>query len=198
LNLRGTRISDATLEVVSHVPGLEALDIANTSVTDNGLDFLITLVNLKELSLGRGRLSNASLEMLRMLPTLTYLDISDAKPAPPDMPGRRRTAETIPEASLRAIAELKALRVLKLGYSSINAAGLRTLSSLERVEKLGLEGCSRIDDAAASELATWKALKYLDLQDTQVTAQGAEALRKARPDLAILFRPGSQSASDSQ
>ena len=58
LNLRGTRISDATLEMVSRIGGLEALDIANTAVTDNGLDYLITLVNLKELSLGRGRLSN--------------------------------------------------------------------------------------------------------------------------------------------
>ena len=68
--------------------GLEALDIAHTSVTDNGLDYLITLVNLKELSLGRGRLSNSAIETLRILPTLTYLDLSGARPSPPDMPGR--------------------------------------------------------------------------------------------------------------
>src|SRR5215472_3764149 len=68
LNVRGTRISDATLEIVSHMSRLEALDIANTAVTDNGLDHLITLVNLKELSLGRGRLGNTALEMLRMFP----------------------------------------------------------------------------------------------------------------------------------
>lgn len=47
--------------------------------------------------------------------------------------------------------------------------------------ELGLEGCRRIDDAAAAELVNWKSLKYLDLQDTQVTHEGVEALRKAKP-----------------
>src|SRR6266498_4215765 len=55
LNVRGTRISDGTLEIVSHLTQLEALDIANTPTTDNGLDHLITLTRLKELSLGRRR-----------------------------------------------------------------------------------------------------------------------------------------------
>jgi hypothetical protein len=188
LNVRGTRISDATLEIVSHMSGLEALDIANTAVTDNGLDHLITLVNLKELSLGRGRLTNSALEMLRMFPALTYLDLSGARPEPPDMANRRRNAGAgIPQESLRAMAELKELRVLKLGYSSITGPGLRTLASLERVEKLGLEGCHRIDDSAAAELANWKGLKYLDLQDTSVTAKGLESLRSARPEVHILW-----------
>jgi internalin A len=188
LNLRGTRISDGTLELISRMTGLEALDIAHTSVTDNGLQALITLINLKELSLGRGRLSNASFEVLRMLPTLTYLDLSGARPTPPDMPGRASSGPGIPESALQSIAQLKDLRVLKLGYSAITGQGLRILSSLEKVEKLGLEGCRRVDDAAVSELANWKGLKYLDLQDTAVTAQSVEALRKAKPDLAILFR----------
>jgi hypothetical protein len=188
LNVRGTRISDATLEIVSHMSGLEALDIANTAVTDNGLDHLITLVNLKELSLGRGRLSNTALETVRMFPALTWLDLSGARPEPPDMAGRRKNASAgIPEESLRAMAELKDLRVLKLGYSGIDAAGLRILATLEKVEKLGLEGCHRIDDSAAAELVHWKSLKYLDLQDTTVTAKGLESLRNARPELHVLW-----------
>src|SRR6266568_3362403 len=52
-----------------HLTGLEALDIAHTEVTDLGLDNLITLINLKELAVGRGRLSNSGLTALRMLPT---------------------------------------------------------------------------------------------------------------------------------
>lgn len=188
LNVRGTRISDATLEIVSHMSGLEALDIANTTVTDNGLDHLITLVNLKELSLGRGRLSNAALETVRMFPALTYLDLSGARPEPPDMAGRRRNSGSgIPEESLRAMAELKELRVLKLGYSSIDGPGLRILATLEKIEKLGLEGCRRIDDSAAAELVNWKSLKYLDLQDTAVTAKGLGSLRTARPELHVLW-----------
>ena len=186
LNVRGTRISDGTLEIVGRITGLEALDIAHTQVTDNGLERLITLINLKELAMGGGRRAASSLTILRMLPTLTHLDLSGARPAPPDMPGRENTGPGIPEESLRAMAELKDLRVLKLGHSNITGAGLQVLGSLEKVEKLGLEGCRRIDDSAVAGLAVWKSLRYLDLQDTQVTAQGVESLRRARPELVVL------------
>jgi internalin A len=186
LDLRGTRISDGTLELVSVLTGLEALDIAQTEVTDLGLEHLITLVNLKELALGRGRLSNTGLVKLRMLPTLTYLDLGGARPTPPDTPTGRGAGSAIPEETLKAIAELKDLRVLHLGFSSITADGLRTLSSLDKVEKLGLQGCARINDAALPDLARWKNLKYLDLQEDPVTETGLAELRKARPDIKIL------------
>ena len=40
LNVRGTRIADDTLEIVGELRQIEWLDIANTAVTDNGLDSL--------------------------------------------------------------------------------------------------------------------------------------------------------------
>ena len=186
LDLRGTRISDGTLEIVSGLTGLEALDIAHTEVTDIGLENLNTLVNLKELALGRGRLSNSGLVALRMLPTLTSLDLSGARPTPPDAPGGRGEGSGIPEETLKAIEELKELRVLYLGFSTITPDGLRTLSSLDKVEKLGLQGCSRIDDNALGELARWKGLKYVDLQEDPVTEKGLAALRSAKPGIRIL------------
>jgi internalin A len=190
LNVRGTRISDITLQLVSRITALEALDIAQTPVTDNGLDYLITLVNLKELAMGGGRRASTAFSVLKMLPTLTHLDLSGARPTPPDMPGRATSGPGIPEESLRAMTELKDLRVLKLGHSNITGAGLRILSSLDKVERLGLEGCRRVGDDAVPELAGWKSLKYLDLQETQVTAQGLETLRKAKPDLTVLTVAG--------
>jgi internalin A len=186
LDLRGTRISDGTLELVGGLTGIEALDIAHTEVTDIGLENLITLVNLKELAVGRGRLSNSGLVALRMLPTLTYLDLSGARPTPPDAPAARGEGSGIPEETLKAIAELKDLRVLYLGFSAITSDGLRTLSSLDKVEKLGLQGCSRIDDAALGELARWKSLKYVDLQEDPVTEKGLAGFRNARPGVRIL------------
>ena len=189
LNLRGTRVSDGALAIVSQITGLEALDIAHTQVTDNGLDHLVPLIRLKELAMGGGRRSPAAFSILRMLPTLTHLDLGGARPVPPDMPGRAAVGPGIPDDSLRAIAELKDLRVLKLGHSNITGPGLRILRVLDKVEKLGLEACPRIDDDAAAVLASWKNLRYLDLQDTQVTAQGVEMLRKAKPALVILANP---------
>ena len=188
LNLRGTRISDGTLETVSHLVQLEALDVANTPVTDNGLDSLITLTNLKELSLGRRRESDNEIELLRLLPTLTYLNLSGPSGEDrPDSSFRRAGPTGVMRAELvRALLELRDLRVLKLGYSNISADGLRSLSRLEHVERLGLESCLRIDDNAAAELATWKSLKYVDLQETRVTDKGIEVLRRAKPGIVVL------------
>jgi hypothetical protein len=186
LDLRGTRISDGTLEIVGRLTGLEALDVAHTEVTDVGLENLITLVKLKELALGRGRLSNFGLVFIRMLPVLTYLDLSGARPTSPDNPGGRGSGALIPDETLKAIAELNDLRVLQLGYSAINAAGLHTLRALTKIEKLGLQACSRVDDSALAELTEWKSLKYLDVQEDPVTEKGLTILRTARPDLKIL------------
>ena len=186
LDLRGTRISDGTIEIVSHMPGLEALDIAHTEVTDVGLENLITLVNLKELAVGRGRLSNAGLVTIRMLPALQLLDLSGARPTSPDAPQGRGGSAGIPEETLKAITELSELRVLHLGYSAINADGLRTLGTLGKIEKLGLQGCTRVDDAALAELAKWRSLKYLDVQEAPVTEKGLEMLKAAKPGIKVL------------
>ena len=186
LNLRGTRISDGTLEIVSTFPWLEALDIAHTEVTDVGLENLTTLVNLKELAVGRGRLTNSGLAALRMLPTLTHLDLSGARATPPDSPGGRGSGAVFPDETLNTIAGLKDLRVLYLGYSAINADGLRVLGALDKLEKLGLQGCSRVNDAALAELANWKSLQYLDVQEAPVTEKGLDLLRKAKSGIKIL------------
>ena len=195
LDVRGTRISNGTLEIVSHMPQLEALDISNSQITDNGMDMLITLTNLKELSLGQGRGSAADLGFLRVLTTLTSLDIGGAKPTPPDMGGVRQVGrapvQPLPANTLKAMAELKELRVLRMGYTGVSTADLKALSVLQNVEKLGLQECPRVDDAALAELVSWKSLKYLDLQDTKVTEQGVAALRKAKPGLVILTTLGS-------
>ena len=195
LDVCGTRISNGTLEIVGHMPQLEALDISNSQITDNGMDKLITLTNLKELSLGQGRVSAGDLGFLRVLTTLTSLDIGGAKPTPPDMGGNRQTGRAptppLPANTIKAMAELKELRVLRMAYTGVSTADLKALSILQNVEKLGLQECPQVDDAALAELRSWKSLKYLDLQDTKVTEQGVAALRKAKPGLVILTTLGS-------
>lgn len=187
LNLRGTRIFDGTLAILSGLTGLESLDIAYTQITDNGLDALVPLTRLKELSIGRSKLGKNALEVLRLLPTLEYLDLGGPHPGPG---GYRTTAGGPMDDDLpRAISELKQLQVLKLSYSQIRADGLRILASLGQVNKLALTGCPRVDDSALAELARWKSLKFLDVQETNVTEQAVERLEKAKPGMIILRGP---------
>lgn len=187
LNVRGTRISDPTLAIISKLIQLESLDIANTGVTEAGLDSLVPLTKLKQLSIGRSRFSDSAMAVLRLLNTLEYLDLS----GPRGVARNQRTeSSSVPEALVRAISELKELRTLKLGHNQISAEELRTFAaSLSKVEKLGLEECSRVDDQALKVLAEWKSLKYLDIQETKVTPDGVQALKKQRTDLLILSGP---------
>ena len=183
LNVRGTRISDGTLEILSRMTQLEALDIANTQISDDGFDYLITLVNLKELSLGSSRLSENAIKTLRLLPTLTYLDLGG--------PGGRR-GRSMSDQAVRAIAELEDLVTLKLGHSNISNRGVETLSGLKRVEKLSLVGCRTVGDPAAASIIGWKSLRYLDVQDTGMSEAAIDSIRHAREDLKILANPGAE------
>jgi Leucine-rich repeat (LRR) protein len=187
LNLRGTRIFDGTLAILSRLTQLESLDIAYTQCTDNGLDALVPLTRLKELSIGRSKLGKNALQVLRLLPTLEYLDLGGPHPGPD---GYRTTAGAPMDEGLpHAVSELKQLRVLKLSYSQIRADGLSILASLDQVRKLVLTGCPRVDDSALGELAKWKSLQYLDVQETNVTEHGVDRLEKARPGIVILRGP---------
>jgi hypothetical protein len=163
LNLRGTRVSDGAFEVISHLTQLEALDIANTQATDNGLDSLMTLVNLKELSLGRRSESHREIELLRLLPTLTYLAERVYRSGAPghDIPQAAPVRTDVTDL-VRAIRELKDLRVLRLGCSNVDAEGLKALSVLTQVEQLALEACANVNE------------------------KGAVALRNSKPGITIL------------
>lgn len=183
LNVRGTRISDPSLAIIGRLAGLESLDIANTGVTDKGLDSLVPLTHLKHLALGRTRFSANSLGMLRLLTTLESLDLSGPQ-------GLARSQNSEGGAIPAIIAELRELRVLRLGHSQMSADGLRAFAgSLTKLEKLSLESCARIDDEALQVIAGWKSLKYVDLQETKVTPAGVDTLRKDRPNLAVLSGP---------
>ena len=78
---------------------------------------------------------------------------------------------------------------MKLGHSEADADALHKLASLPKVEKLGLEGCQGVDDKALEVLAAWRTLKFVDVQETKVTAKGVAEFRSARPDVKLLAGP---------
>jgi hypothetical protein len=93
------------------------------------------------------------------------------------------------DEALSAIASFEDLRVLKLGYSNIDAHGLARLAVLPKVEKLGLECCPRVDDQALEALLAWKSLRFLDVQEAKVTQAGVAAFQAARPGVRVLSGP---------
>ena len=180
LNVRGTRITDTTLEHAASVPTLEVLDVGYAQVTDVGLDHLASLTNLKELALGGNKLTDAGLQSLRYLTSLIRLDLV----------GTQRTDSglwsiSLTDAGVSAISTLKNLRELRLDGMPVSGRSLEKMKTLTNLERLSLQGCKRIADDAAAMIASWSSLKVVDLKGTAVSGDAVASLRKAKPALLI-------------
>src|SRR5215475_7911106 len=161
LNLRGTKITDTTLEHLANVTTLESLDVGFAQITDVGLDRLTPLTNLKELVIGGNKLTDTGLQSLRQLPGLTSLNLG----------GSQRTDSglwtiSLTEMGLDAIATLKELRELRLDGMPVSARWLERLKGLNKLERLNLQGCKRLSDDAGPLMGAWPALRILDLNGT--------------------------------
>lgn len=181
INLRGTKVTDTTLEHLANVPTVEAIDVGFAQITDVGLDRLTPLVNLKELVIGGNKLTDMGLQALRQLPGLTHLSLS----------GSQRTDSglwtiSLTESGLEAIATLKDLRELRLDGLPVTARLLEKLKPLAKLERLSLQGCKRLGDDAASVLAALPALRVLDVKGSAMTEKGLAELRQAKPKVQIL------------
>ena len=201
LNVHGTKISDTTLDHISGIAALESLNIGSAMITDVGLERLVSLPNLKELTIGGNKLGDAGLQALRQMPGLTYLDLN----------GRQGTDANVwtigmSDIGLGAILTLNQLRDLRLGCASIGVGvegnrfatvtpvnvttrWLEKMKALSKLESLKLQGCSLVDDDSLALLATFPALRELDVTGTAVTDKGIAKFRAAKPKAVVYSGP---------
>jgi hypothetical protein len=181
LNLRGTKITDSTLEILEGVASLEWLDIGWAQITDTGLDHLSSLNNLRWLTMGGNKLTGAALQVLRQLPQLEYLDIG----------GTQRTdsglwSMLLTEEGVQAIASVTELRELRMAGTSITGRGIAMLRGLSKLERLNLQGCKRLGDDAAAALAGFQQLRMLDVKDSGLSAPAIQRIRAALPRCQVI------------
>jgi hypothetical protein len=63
------------------------------------------------------------------------------------------------------------------------------MKSLSKLERLQLQGCSKVDDESLEVLATFPVLRELDLKGTSVTEKGLAKFRAAKPKTVIYTGP---------
>jgi hypothetical protein len=95
---------------------------------------------------------------------------------------------TITDATddLRFLDDLPNLQALSLERSAITDAALPHLKSLSKLRWLWLDKTA-VTDQGLHELESLKNLRYLYMPDTRVTQQGAKALKRALPNVTILY-----------
>ena len=173
----GPRSIDQAAQLETLPPGggesLQAVDLADASVTDADMTSLAQYTELERLSLRDTAVSDAGLDQLQSLVHLTSLDLSGSR---------------VTDKGLSVLPWLGKLRVLHLDRTGVTDEGLVHLSSLAALEELYLADTA-VTDGGVKHLATLASLRKLTLGGTQVTATGLRSLNEAVPAADIGWDP---------
>ncbi len=168
------QVTDAGLENLKGLKGLEQLYLYQTDISDAGLAHLKNLQSLKLLSLSTTKVTNEGLSHIKELPSLTSLHLDGLK---------------IGSAGLAHVKELKNLTELKLYNTPVADTDLVHLKELKKLEILNLS-TTQVTDTGLTHLQELKNLKELNLTKTKVTAKGAADLQKELPACKIEYEGG--------
>lgn len=192
LNLRGTDITDTSLQYLAGMTTLQSLDISYTQVTNNGMEYLAALRDLEELEAGGNKLTGVGLRVLKLLPKLRTVNLGGVQ--------KRNSGfwlTTLTDLDYDALAGLAALRDLNLASVKVTDPGVARLKqvrsldlsrtpvagkgfeNLTALEKLTLWQAKRVDDSAMPGLAKLPKLQNLDISETAVGDEGLKALAAA-------------------
>jgi Leucine-rich repeat (LRR) protein len=190
LTLDHHQTSDATLELVAKVPGLERLDLHQCPITDEGLAHLRGLTSLKELNLSDCDFTDAGLSSLAALTNLETLNLASSFGDSPRIEGFGLTSlagltklrvlvldkNLIDDAGLTHLKDLKGLKELYLEQTQVTGPGLASLKDLTGLTLLSLNEASKITDDGLEGLQEVSSLEVLNLRGTLVRGPGLKNL----------------------
>lgn len=114
LILRDTQITDAGLIHISRLTSLRRLDLAGTQITDAGLEHLNGLSRLSNLSLQGTQVTDAGLQDLKILSGLAALNLADTQ---------------LTDVGLEHLKQCPGLKILQLEGTQVTEGGLEALRS---------------------------------------------------------------------
>jgi hypothetical protein len=166
------KITDADMEPLERLPGLQSLNLDRTAVSDKGLEHVKGMTRLRELCLRCPRVTDAGLKCLAGLTKLEQLWLWGD--------------EQVGDAGLASLKDLHRLSVLSLWHTQVTDAGLKELAPLTSLHMLDLRS-TRITDSGLTHLSALSNLESLWLSSTQVTDVGLRDLKSLQSiDLLVL------------
>jgi Leucine-rich repeat (LRR) protein len=174
LAMGGNRLSGSALASLKLLPGLQRLDVGGMQRVDSGRwGLALSEDNLRRLS---------ELTELRAL-TLTGANLNDRRI---DRPGNQLAQRTeLPDIS--KLRSLRNLEFLDLSRTPVLPGALAALRDLPKLRELRLGLANKVDDTAIDTLVSLNQLRSLHLGGSNMTPEGIDRLRKARPDCEVTF-----------
>lgn len=194
VNLDNTAVEGPGLANLIHLP-LSNLSLAESRLTDRGLEEIRHMENLKVLNLRKTAISDFGLYQLKSLKSLETVDLSENPvghaaasvtsywPKLKDLALNKTSIEGT--ESLSKLAKNKSLKSLSLNGCAITAKDVQALAP-SQLETLSVEN-TQIDDSGLKSLESIKSLRKINIQGCKnITGQGLAALKSSRPDLEVI------------
>jgi Leucine-rich repeat (LRR) protein len=130
VKLRLGKLSPEFPSLLKRLPDVTAVDLANSPVDDDSLQFLEGLPFIEELNLANTNIGDAGLAHLKELRNLRYLNLSR----------RFKTKAQITNAGMQHLAALAGLEELDLSYNESIGAEVAGLVGLKNLRSLNISG----------------------------------------------------------
>ncbi len=173
--LSGALVQDPIAALQTDATQLKRLWLANTRLSDEGLEGVRRCSSLRELYLERAQLTDERLLRVGVLPQLEKFVLSD-------------NPLELNDEAIRHLARFKGLVDFTADRISANEEGLMRLTELKQVIKLSLAG-TKTTDRVLVALEQMPNLRELYLQDTPATEAGVKAFQAAKPDCRVEWSP---------
>lgn len=138
------------------------LHLNKPSLTDEDLQAVFELQNLKFLDLSGTQISDRTLNDLEKLKNLDSVNLSNTG---------------ITDAGLAALAELKKMRRVNVNHTQVTDKGIQCLCDLQQLTSL-YANSTQITDKGLEKLGKLQKLIELQLNDTEITDQGLKPIEK--------------------
>lgn len=193
LRLGQTEITGHVFDAFSSLHELRALILDETAFDDYGMQRLEECVWMQHLDLSFTQVTGPGLRAMRNMTALRELNLYGTGVADEHLtiidqnPGIRTLnlgLTGVTDGCIRHLEPLQLLESLNLGGTKITDAILEGLARLPKLRELILWETA-ISPVGAARLRDFPALRYVDVDQTGVTAEALEAFHAARPDVRL-------------
>lgn len=161
LDLAGSNTSDKNIAMVAKaIPDLQSLNISFTRVSDNCVESLLKMKQLRTLILWKDKITDAGLEKLSKSRSIRFLELRETPTS---------------DLGLKHLSKMNSLSTLNLASTRITDAGLANLESLNGLTMLDLAG-NKITDVGLDKLLALPRMTFLNLSNTSVSDRGLAKL----------------------
>jgi serine/threonine protein kinase len=154
---------DRHIKCISHMTGLVFLDVNDSEATDNCINDLNKLSNLKTLLIKNSHLSGEALASLEILPKLVILDASGD--------------HTI-RGALKKLRDSQAIKRLYVHDCDLTDSDMQLIATMSNLEILNLSNNPKLTDLGVEAISRLKTLHDLNIRGTNVCAACIPALAK--------------------